>query len=281
MGVAIRTRSDAPRRSAPLQRPASGGARRRRWGHSLAALLAPALFLLAAASLPAQDFPEPQGFVNDFAGVIDAQTEREMRQLAEAVREATGAEIAVAVVESVEPFATAEEYSIRLASEWGVGGAEDESGVLFVLAMQQRQVRLEVGYGLEGALPDGRAGAILDSAVLPPFRQGNFGEGLHAGMRQVAGIIAEEYEVDLSQYGAEAPPARSGGRGSSGGGGGRLLYLLFLMFFLGGGRFFWPLLFLAGGRGFFGGGFGSGGGGSSFGGFGGGGFGGGGASRGF
>lgn len=258
MGVAVRTRSRAR-----------------------AALLAPALFLLAAVSLPAQDFPEPQGFVNDFAGVIDAQTEQEMTQLAEAVREATGAEIAIAVVESVEPFATVEEYSIRLASEWGVGGAEDDSGVLFVLAMQQRQVRIEVGYGLEGALPDGRAGAILDSAVLPPFGQGNFGEGLHAGMRQVAGIIAEEYEVDLSRYGAEAPPPRSGGRGSQGGGGGRLLYLLFLMFFLGGGRFFWPLLFLAGGRGFFGGGFGSSGGGSSFGGFGGGGFGGGGASRGF
>jgi uncharacterized protein len=246
-----------------------------------AAHLVSALLLLAAATAVAQDLPEPQGFVNDFAGVIDSQTELKMTQLAEAVQEATDAEIAVAVVESVEPFATVEEYSIRLASEWGVGGAEDDSGVLFVLAMAEREVRIEVGYGLEGAIPDGRAGAILDSAVLPAFRQGNFGDGLFAGMQQVAGIIAEEYDVDLSEYGAEAAPARSDGRGSSGGGGGRLLYLLFLMFFLGGGRFFWPLLFLAGGRGFFGGGFGSGGGGGGFGGFGGGGFGGGGASRGF
>jgi uncharacterized protein len=147
--------------------------------------------------------------------------------------------------------------------------------------MQERQVRIEVGYGLEGAIPDGRAGEILDEAVIPELTNGNYGAGLLAGMQDIAGIVAEEYDVDLSEYGAEVPTTRSarGGR-SSGGGGGRLLYFLVLMFFLGGGRFFWPILFLAGGRGFGGGGFGAGGGGG-FGGFGGGGFGGGGASRGF
>ena len=239
--------------------------------------------LLGVALTPAaaQDLPEPSGFVNDFAGVIDAEAEQRMTALAEAVQEATGAEIAVAVVDTVEPFATVEEYSIRLASAWGVGGAEEDSGVLFVLTLEEREVRIEVGYGIEGAIPDGRAGEILDTAVLPPLRQGNYGAGLYAGMQQVAGIIAEEYDVDLSEYGARAPAARSNRGTSSGGGGGRLLYMLVLMFFLGGGRFFWPLLFLTGGRGFFGGGFGSGGGGGGFGGFGGGGFGGGGASRGF
>jgi uncharacterized protein len=243
------------------------------------------LFQVIAAPAPISaqeaDFPEPLGFVNDFAGVIDSESERQMTRLAEAVREATDAEIAVAVVESIEPFATVEQYSIRLATEWGIGGSEDDSGVLILLAMQERQVRIEVGYGLEGAIPDGRAGEILDTAVLPELRNENYGAGLLAGMQQVAGIVAEEYDVDLSEYGAEAPSAASGRGRSSGGGPGRLLYFLVLMFFLGGGRFFWPLLFLAGGRGFFGGGFGSGGGGGGFGGFGGGGFGGGGASRGF
>ncbi|MFP4373164.1 MAG: TPM domain-containing protein [Spirochaetaceae bacterium] len=242
----------------------------------------PAL-LLAVVVTPAvaQELPQPAGFVNDFAGVIDARDEQRMTALAEAVQEATGAEIAVAVVDSIEPFATVEEYSIRLASAWGVGSAEDESGVLMVLALQERQVRIEVGYGIEGAIPDGRAGEILDTAVVPELREDNYGAGLYAGMQQVAGIIAEEYDVDLREHGAEAPVARSDRGTSSGGGGGRLLYMLLLMFFLGGGRFFWPLLFLTGGRGFFGGGFGSGGGGGGFGGFGGGGFGGGGASRGF
>ena len=239
------------------------------------------LFLgVPASPAVAQELPEPRGFVNDFAEVIDSGTEQEMRGLAEAVREATGAEIAVAVVDSIEPFATIEEYSIRLASEWGVGGSEDDSGALLVLAMQERQVRIEVGYGLEGAIPDGRAGEILDEAVIPELTNGNYGAGLLAGMQDIAGIVAEEYDVDLSEYGAEVPTTRSARGGRSSGGGGRLLYFLVLMFFLGGGRFFWPILFLAGGRGFGGGGFGAGGGGG-FGGFGGGGFGGGGASRGF
>ena len=247
---------------------------------STVALLIALLLSVAAIPAAAQDLPEPSGFVNDFAGVIDPGDEQRMTALAEAVQEATGAEIAVAVVDSVEPFGTVEEYSIRLASAWGVGGAEDDSGVLLVLALEEREVRIEVGYGIEGAIPDGRAGEILDTAVLPALQQGNYGEGLYAGMQQVAGIIAEEYDVDLGEYGAAAPAARSNG-GSSSGGGGRLLYMLVLMFFLGGGRFFLPLLFLTGGRGFFGGGFGAGAGGGGFGGFGGGGFGGGGASRGF
>ncbi|MFO8065769.1 MAG: TPM domain-containing protein [Spirochaetia bacterium] len=240
-----------------------------------------AVFVFSGQIAHAQEFPEPSGFVNDYADVIDASTEQEMTALSEAVQEATGAEIAVAVVDSVAPYADVEEYSIRLASEWGVGDREDESGILFVLAMQERQVRIEVGYGLEGAVPDGRAGEILDSAVVPALRDDNYGEGLLAGMQQVAGLIAEEYDVDLSEQGAQAPSSRTSGNGSSSGGG-RVLYFLFLMFFLGGGRLFLPLLFLTGGRGFFGGGFGAGGGGAGgFGGFGGGGFGGGGASRGF
>lgn len=230
---------------------------------------------VATATVGAQELPEPRGFVNDFAGVVDGESEREMTQLAEAVREATDAEIAVAVVESIESYGTVDEYSIRLAEEWGVGGEED-TGALFVVAIEEREVRLEIGYGLEGPIPDGRAGEILDSAVVPALRQDEYGRGLLAGMQEVAGIIAEEYEVDLSEYGAQAPRATETARDS--GGGGRFLYILLFMFLFGG-RFFWPLLFLGGGRGFFGGGFGAGRAGG--GGFGGGGFGGGGASRGF
>lgn len=274
--------ADAMGRRLPAQRPL----RFRIASLAAAVLGAAALVAGAVQPLAAQELPEPVGFVNDFAEVIDAGTEQEMTRLAEAVREATGAEIAVAVVDTVAPFATVEEYGVRLATAWGVGSEEDDSGALLLLALQERQVRIEVGYGLEGAIPDGRAGAILDQTVLPELADGRYGPGLLAGMQQIAGIIAEEYDVDLSGYGAETPVSDTRGGGSSGGGAGRLLYLLFLMFFLGGGRFLWPLLFLAGGRGFFGGGFGArgggfGGGGGGFGGFGGGGFGGGGASRGF
>lgn len=244
----------------------------------------PALLLafLALSPLAAQqEFPEPRGYVNDFAGVLDSSSEQRMTQLAEAVQRATGAQIAVAVVESMEPYGSIEEYSIALAEAWGVGSGEEDNGLLLVLAMAERRVRIEVGYGLEGAITDGTAGEILDEAVLPALREGRYGEGLLRGVEAVSGEIAEAYQVDLTEYGAtEQPRPLSRSRRSSDGLG-RIVYLLIFLFFFGGGRFFWPLLFLTGGRGFFGGGFGSGRPSGGFSGFGGGGFGGGGASRGF
>lgn len=206
-----------------------------------------------------------------------------MSRLAEAVERATGAQIAVAVVDSIAPYGSVEQYSIALAEAWGIGRAGEDDGVLLLLSMGERQVRMEVGYGLEGAITDGTAGAILDRAVLPALRDGNYGEGLRRGVEAISAEIAEERGVDLTEHGASEAPRRleRSNTPSSGGGLGRIIYLLIFLFFFGGGRFFWPLLFLTGGRRFYGGGFGAGNSSGGFSGFGGGGFGGGGASRGF
>ncbi|MFW6181135.1 MAG: TPM domain-containing protein [Spirochaetota bacterium] len=241
------------------------------------------LVLLAAHLCAAQQLPEPVGYVNDFAGVIEPSYAQRIEEVARALQEQTGAEVAVVTVESISPYGSVEQYAVELATRWGVGEAEKDNGVLILLAMDERRVRLEVGYGLEGAIPDGRAGEIIDRAMLPHLSSGEFGAGLLKGVQAVAGIVAEEHGVTLDRESMEAGRAytRSGGSG--------LLFLavLVLFFLIGGGRFLFPLLFLgAAGRGFYGGGFGSGrsafgGGSSGFSGFGGGGFGGGGASRGF
>ena len=248
------------------------------------------LMLVAVAAVAAaQQLPRYRGFVNDFAGVIDSREAQAMEQLIGGLQEATGAEIAVVTVQSFAPFGSIEEFGVALAGEWGVGRAGEDNGVVIILAMQEREVRIEVGYGLEGALPDGRVGAILDEQVLPAFRDGRWGAGLNGAVQGVAAFVAEEYDVDLSNLGARAPrtaaPAQTGPDTME-------IILFILILFVGGGRFFWPLLFISRRRGFFGGGFGStmGSGtrsrstfgGSSFGGFsssGRGGFGGGGASR--
>lgn len=267
------------------------GGRRNRGGRIVPTLLVVAAALLVPVGLAAQQLPQPRGYVNDFAGVIAGSDAAAMEQLIGAVREATGAEIAVVTVESYAPYGSIEQYSIALAEAWGVGKAGEDNGVVLVLAMSERELRIEVGYGLEGALPDGRVGAIIDRQMLPELRQGRWGAGLLGGVQGVAGYIAEEYSVDLSQYGARSPqPAARSAPGGSGMG--DILPFLLIFLFFGGGRFFWPLLFLTRRRGYYGGGFGtygarrSGGGfgggfggGGSFGGFGGGGFGGGGASR--
>ncbi|HDQ15409.1 MAG TPA: TPM domain-containing protein, partial [Sediminispirochaeta sp.] len=174
---------------------------------------------------------------------------------------------------------------IALAEKWGVGSGESDNGVILLMAMAERQVRLEVGYGLEGAIPDGKSGAILDEMVLPFFREGDFGSGFLTGTAALAQEIAAEYDVDLGDI--EMPAAASGSRRSrtdEDGGIPAGLIIFLLIFFFGGGRVFLPLMLLGGfgGRGSHRGGFGSSGfGGGGFGGFGGGGFGGGGASRGF
>ena len=232
--------------------------------------------------ISAQKLPKPVGYVNDFAGVMDSASKSQMETIIRTLNEKTGVEIAVTSVETIAPYATIEEYSIELASEWGIGKKGEDTGVLLLLAMQERRVRLEIGYGLEGIIPDGLAGEIIDKSILPYLRAGDYGSGLLKGVQAVAGIVAKEYDIDLdSSYISESKKyTRRGIAGIP-----SIVFILIFLLLFGGGRFLWPLLFVSSvsRRGFYGGGFGSGG--SSFGGgfsgFSGGGFGGGGASRGF
>jgi uncharacterized protein len=239
--------------------------------------------LTSAGVLLAQDLPRVRGYVNDYANVIPTEDERAIEQIATAVDQQTGAQIAVLTVDSMAPYGSIEQYAIAVAEEWGIGDPDQDTGLLFVVSVGDRQLRLEVGYGLEGAIPDGRAGDILDTYVVPDLRNNDYGAGLRNGVAAVAPIIAEEFGVTLSsvEQPVTSAPARSGPDF------GDLFYIVFVLIFAGGRWFFWPLLFSRRRRGFFGGGFGShgrGGGfssGGGFGGFSGGGFGGGGASRGF
>jgi len=240
------------------------------------------LFSIICIPISAQKLPRPIGYVNDFAGVIDEGSKQQIEGLAGALREKTGAEIAVVTVDTIAPYESIEEYSVELASQWGIGKKGEDTGILILLAMQERKIRIEVGYGLEGIIPDGLAGEIVDRSILPSLKIGNYGEGMLKGVEAVSGIIAKEYNVDLGSYRLNESKKYTSGR--SGAATGFIVFII-IAFLFGGGRFFWPLLFLGSmsRRGFYGGGFGSGGGfgGGGFSGFGGGGFGGGGATRGF
>ena len=236
----------------------------------------PAILLIVflAGPLRAQKLPDPVGFVNDFAGVIDSNSSAEMEAIARALQQKTGAEIAVVTVHSIEPYGSIDEYSIELATTWGIGKKGEDTGILLLLAMQERGIKLEVGYG-----------EIIDQSILPALEAGEYGTGMLKGVQALAGIIASEYDVELGDYQlSESKRYTRPGIPT-----GLILFIIFALFF-GGGRFLlWPLLFMGGAasrRGFYGGGFGSGGSGFGGGGFGGGGFsgggfGGGGASRGF
>lgn len=243
--------------------------------------------LLAAAVCPGQS-PEltPTGFINDFADVLSPRAKRALETFSTELKQKTGAEVAVAIVPSLGDE-TIETYTNLLAEQWGVGDEEDR-GVLILLAIQDRQLRVEVGYGLEPIIPDGRAGEIRDR-MTPLLRAGNYDAAVTVAVAQVGRIVAQDAGVSLTGQ-VQAPRSGRGRRRT--GTGWWPLMLVFLLLMLprrrryggwhgGGITTAWMLGSMGGfGGGLGGGGFRGGGGFSSggFGGFGGGGFGGGGAS---
>ncbi len=245
-----------------------------------------ALLLFVGFAASAQKIPAPVGYVNDFADVISDRDEARIARISAAVKRSTGAEIVVATVSSLGDFPTVEALSLGMAEQWGVGEKGKDNGVLLVLAVAERRARIEVGYGLEGALPDGKVGRIMDTSMIPYFRNDDFGTGFVKAVEGIAGVIAKEYGVQIEDVSSAESDKYETTRGASSRSLVPLIIFL-IIFFTGGGRFFLPLILLGGmghgryTRGGFGsssrGGFGGGG----FGGFGGGGFGGGGASRGF
>jgi len=283
--VSLETTGRAPKgASSRLAHPKKNIASNKRCCASLSSALLPLLFCTLSAF--AQEFPEAKGYVNDYAHVLTANTWSRLTELCREVEEKTGAQIAVVTVKSIGDYALSD-YVNRLFEKWSVGKKGEDNGLMLFLALSERKVRIEVGYGLEGILPDITTGRILDQLVIPEFRRGNYDAGMLAGATALAGFIADDAGVKIT--GASSPRLdRSRSRGREGSGF-SLFQLLILFLIFGGSRWLWPLLFSStmGGRrgggwhGGWGGGFGGGFGGGGFGGFGGGGSGGGGSERGF
>ena len=161
-----------------------------------------AVFVLMAVwvSVPlaaAEDFPRPAGAVNDFAGVVPADQKARMENLSREVLEKTGTAIVVAVIPT---FGENEvnDYANRLYSAWGIGKKGQDKGVLLFVAVKERKMRIETGYGVEGILPDGLVGEIRDKYMIPFFRKGDYGQGLMNGMTAIASVVAKDAGVTLT-----------------------------------------------------------------------------------
>lgn len=237
---------------------------------------------------------KPQGYVNDFANVLSAAAKQKLTALCAEVDQKAGAQIAVVTVPSLNGQEI-EDYSVALATKWGIGPKEKSRGVMILFAPTEHKYRFEVGYGLEGILPDGRVGGFGREAV-PLLRQNNYEAAILLMTQRVAQVIAADKSVTLDALSGVPPQprAQSSGRSSESGITFReIVFGIFVLFFLfrlifgrsnygrrgGGGSGWWigPMIggsMGGGGRSWGGGGSGGGG----FGGFGGGSFGGGGAS---
>ena len=154
-------------------------------------ILASLVCLITAPCLWAALPESPQGWVSDFAGILSEDTTFQISGLIDEVQRSTGAEIAVVTVSSLDGM-TVEEYAVRLFEKWGIGTAEEDNGVLFLIAPNERKTRIEVGYGLEPVITDGRAGEIIRETVLPFFRTDDYDQGILQGTRQIAALITGE-----------------------------------------------------------------------------------------
>ncbi len=241
--------------------------------------------LLAGLLISAAQYPRPQGWVNDFAGVLSDSTEARLTDWFTEVKQKTGVEVAIATFPDLGGK-DYQDYATALFREWGVGNKDDE-GVLILLALKERKIKIEVGYGSEGYLTDAgtnqRAYQVMRK-LLPEGKE-NFDLAFEQASLALMNDIAKEKGVALTGV-----PEFQGTGGSKPGGAGTLVLIIifiFLMIITRGRILWWILLFSnsGGGSGGFGGWGGSGGrssgGFGGFGGFGGGRSGGGGAGGGF
>ncbi|MGH8684893.1 MAG: TPM domain-containing protein [Nitrosospira sp.] len=159
------------------------------WGKVALAFIALLLFApLSAAEVAVPPLKSP---ITDLTGTLSVSETAQLAQKLTAFEAKKGSQIAVLIVPTTQPEAV-EQYSIRVAEAWKLGRKGVDDGVLLVIAKHDRVSRIEVGYGLEGVLPDAMAKRIVDGVMVPAFREGDFAGGVDAGIEQIMAVIEGE-----------------------------------------------------------------------------------------
>ncbi|RCX12388.1 uncharacterized protein DFR58_12277 [Anaerobacterium chartisolvens] len=144
------------------------------------------------------NYPSPTAefFVNDYAGVLQKSTEDLIASVGKQLENKTGAQVVVVTVSSLEGK-DIESYALELGRKWGIGQKGEDNGVLLLNAVNEREVDIEVGYGLEGAIPDIRAKEIIDKIIIPYLKEGDYDSGITNGFMALIGDVAAEYNIEL------------------------------------------------------------------------------------
>ncbi|MBI2889653.1 MAG: TPM domain-containing protein, partial [Nitrospirae bacterium] len=175
---------------------------------SLAVALVGADGALAATSFDVVPF---RNYITDEAQVVPDPLEQELNALLRRLQERTGAQIAVVTVKTTGGIPAAD-YAVEFGHRWGVGSKEKDNGVVFLTAVDDREMFIATGYGVEGILPDGKVGRIRDEEVIPSFRNGDVAGGIAGGTLALAREIAAAEGIALEELGAASPRAQSGRR---------------------------------------------------------------------
>ncbi|HEX9246831.1 MAG TPA: TPM domain-containing protein, partial [bacterium] len=175
----------------------------------------------APAAAGALAFPGPTGYVNDVAHLLDPSSYAALEQRLAEYDRATGNQIAIAIFPDLGGVPI-DDFAARLEEAWKVGRRGKDNGLLLVIGVNERQVRIEVGYGLEGKVTDSDAGNIIRNVIRPAFQAGRYADGLDGAITQITGLIGG---APTGAAGAGGPPSRPPSPGI-----GLLPLILFLAF---------------------------------------------------
>ncbi|MEW6416822.1 MAG: TPM domain-containing protein [Nitrospirota bacterium] len=156
--------------------------------------LASCIFLLFP-SAHALDVPKLQGYVNDYANMISPSAETELENKLKAFEQTDSTQVVILTIPSLEGEVL-EEFSIKVAEAWKIGQKVKDNGVIFLVAKQERKIRIEVGRGLEGRLTDLMAGRIIDLVIKPQFKRGDFDGGFISGAHALIDATRGEFKAD-------------------------------------------------------------------------------------
>ncbi len=150
--------------------------------------------ILSTSALLALEVPPLKGRVNDYAAMLSSYTERQLDGILHNLEQTDSTQIVVLTIPSLEGDVL-EEFSIKVADQWKIGQKGFDNGAILLIAKKERDIRIEVGYGLEGSLTDLMAGRIIRNVIVPQFRAGNFNQGVLDGVQAMIGVVRGEYQA--------------------------------------------------------------------------------------
>lgn len=139
-------------------------------------------------------FPDYIEYVNDFEGILSPEQVKELNDIVTKHEKETTNEIAIVTISSFEPYKTLFDYSLALANYWGIGKKDKNNGIAIVFGKQIRQIRIQVGYGLEKKLKDDEAKKIIDYTIIPEFKKGDYFTGIKKGLLEIIDQIKMKEE---------------------------------------------------------------------------------------
>jgi uncharacterized protein len=161
-------------------------------------LLLPVLLLTVSPVLAYVSPGQPTGYVNDYADILTPEQEATLEAKLQTLEASNGSEIAVVTIASLEGD-TIENFAVSLFAEWGIGKKETDNGLLLLVAIEEREIRIEVGYGLEGTITDAQSYWIIRDILTPAFKNGDYYTGISSAVDIITGAITRTTSIPTTE----------------------------------------------------------------------------------